>query len=699
MTRRIEKVWLEKGEKLWKLWIRDEYGCETSTGFARPLLCESQAELILAPLLTHQEGYRKASIETKNLHIKESFSAMDHLGVKELPTDTAGWDLLVRGLHLRIITRPDSAAKLEGRLGKWQTIKNWLVILQDEGIIPVAVIIPNADRSRLRLREPFGGEHKLLGEKAAKPVTETFITKTIVPISLARSNAEYLTEIFDLLTSRRRVLFNCLVDYWSRLRDNYRFGLKLSETVDWDALKIQLGTIAQANPDDPDWGSICNLNTREGLVNTVIVFRNIYGDVHAVTALSKIPARNRFIPPAIFGSGSPKLLKNRIPDLPPNFSGVISVGDRLAVKWMVGEITNWDVGIICALLIMLNPQLTPQSIINARLVDSKGKRQIYAGDLGINFSVEKPRAVAYKKPQLCDLSTEILTTVVEMTERRRKALEAVGDPRANLLFLASTLRADYDTANLKSTGIEKFLEGTKNPQQTSLYHLYPELEKAGLPRGTVSLSRIRHTEGLLAWFRTGSVREVSRVLGNTTRVVIEHYIPPALLRAWNTRLVRRFQNLWIALAAAKEDWLLDVLDFSTIDELHDFLCNMLVDHPKGTSQFADTMHARLGDGKHVVRDQIATLHVKIEPHALASLYIYRRSALSAGLTMNEMARPAGTTRVAPVKLVDLADMLLAALPDHRDPEFRRAHTKALQLAEDRFPHVNWTQLIAAQGHP
>lgn len=59
-------------------------------------------------------------------------------------------------------------------------------------------------------------------------------------------------------------------------------------------------------------------------------------------------------------------------------------------------------------------------------------------------------------------------------------------------------------------------------------------------------------------------------LGNSYRVAIEHYIPESLLQVWNERIIRRFQNTLLALAAAEEDYLPEVVDMPNLAELHRF---------------------------------------------------------------------------------------------------------------------------------
>jgi hypothetical protein len=122
--------------------------------------------------------------------------------------------------------------------------------------------------------------------------------------------------------------------------------------------------------------------------------------------------------------------------------------------------------------------------------------------------------------------------------------------------------------------------------------------------------RLRKTLGVVRWFETGSIVEMSRCLGNSRQVVLEHYLPPALLHAWNTRIIRRFQNTSIILAAHEEDYLLAVTDFTTLGDLLHFMAQLLNDHRDGSSPIATQMHARFGprvSGRRAIGRQICEL--------------------------------------------------------------------------------------------
>ncbi|WP_214653406.1 hypothetical protein, partial [Vibrio anguillarum] len=108
--------------------------------------------------------------------------------------------------------------------------------------------------------------------------------------------------------------------------------------------------------------------------------------------------------------------------------------------------------------------------------------------------------------------------------------------------------------------------------------LYPEI--AG---HNVSLSSLRNTMGVLRWFESGSIREMAKTLGNTERVTLENYIPPVLLKMWNNRIIRRFQQTLIILSAYDEDYLIEVSDFQSMADLSYFMAQMFFCSERGRS--------------------------------------------------------------------------------------------------------------------
>jgi hypothetical protein len=227
--------------------------------------------------------------------------------------------------------------------------------------------------------------------------------------------------------------------------------------------------------------------------------------------------------------------------------------------------------------------------------------------------------------------------------------------------------------------------------------MYPELEKQGLTRGSLDLRRLRTTVGVLRWFETGSVLEMGRALGNTAQVALEHYLPPALLAAWNIRIVRRFQNTLIVLAAHEEDHLLDVTDFCSLTDLLHFMEQLVSDHPGGSSPIANAIHTRLGARVPTGQSEMPIvddgrgrlLNIRCSVRSLAYLYAFDDYVTHLPASKREEVDP--STGLSAQAFIDVSRMIRhaceapevsAALHDQLDVEaLRRIHRGALGQQE------------------
>ncbi|MNF41347.1 hypothetical protein D3C84_223710 [compost metagenome] len=208
----------------------------------------------------------------------------------------------------------------------------------------------------------------------------------------------------------------------------------------------------------------------------------------------------------------------------------------------------------------------------------------------------------------------------------------------------------------------------------------------GLGPGTVTFRKIRCTEGVLEWFKTKNIRAVSKKLGNTEKVAIEHYIPKTLLDAWNIRMIRRFQNLWISVASASEDFLLDITDFGTLADLHAFLRDMLMLHSENDSPLSDLLHQKFGilagEDTQTAPDKDAHLHVSISKGSLSALYTYQAAVIALGLPADKLDKIDIITGISPRHFLSLADLLQSQLPLDKNPEYVACHNAAMQYASE-----------------
>lgn len=583
-------------------------------------------------------------------------------------------------------------------------MRSFFVDLMESGVAPLSMYLPPV-REVLEAIDISPYHERLLGQSSPVVATAS-VDKLMCSVSLARTDAEYLEEIRDTLTLRRHLLKEALTDYWSKLKANMVFGRKLIESVDWAELEPRVKRCPIGSPSihpaNPSHGII-------GLANYLAVIRHEYGGhPPSIDDLRKMKRESEFIPrPTTLGSISSWLSQI---DAPDTFLDRADWSERNVLWWWQGRISHFDLSMITALLIMLQPSWTPNAVMFAKIANRHGKNYLDFSDSGDCYEVEKPRAKVMKQETLDPIAYDIISTLTDMSSDLRHELSKAGDPRASLLFLPyGKVRISMPTPSAASS----YLSGSKsgrsnvlNPRNADvpwIGMLYPGLVAAGLSKGTINLKKIRNTEGVLEWFRTKSLRAVSKKLGNTERVVLQHYIPKALMDAWNTRMIRRFQNLWISVAAADEDWLLDATDFSSLADLHAFLKDMLQLHSPSDSPLAEILHHRFGgelaDGN-VTRDanksdQNGHLHVAISKGSLSALYSYQAAIMELGLQNFALDTPDIVTGLSPRHFLALTDLLQFRLPEDKNPAYVACHEAAMRIAAVPGNCDKWMRILRA----
>ncbi len=355
---------------------------------------------------------------------------------------------------------------------------------------------------------------------------------------------------------------------------------------------------------------------------------------------------------------------------------------------------------ITALLIMLHPSWTPVSVMMAKVTNRHGKLYLDMSDAGYSYEVEKPRAKAMKLESLDPLAYEIISMLIRETSILRNDLAKTGDSKASLLFLpyGKVFGKSKVVAPILSAA-SGFLSGKNGIKNNFLWigSVYPHLIKSGLSAGTISFKKIRNTEGVLEWFRTKSLRAVSRKLGNSEKVVLQHYIPRALLDAWNTRMIRRFQNLWLSVAAANEEFLLDVTDFASLADLHAFLRDVLQMHGPTGSPLSELLHQRFnslaGGNSESKANEEAHLHVAISKGALSALYSYQATVIDLGLPEDILDKQDILTGLSPRHFLVLADLLQSRLPVDKNPDYAACHDAALRFVANPANRAKWVGLL------
>lgn len=633
------------------------------------------------------------------------------------PRDFNSWQFMVLQFGLWYISNPRSKAKLETDCVRWASgVSPWLAFLQEEGLIPFGVVLPE-----MRISKEVNGstDTRLLGEGIKRPLNEKYkITKptdnTFAGPMFWQTDFEFLNAYEDKLRMRDVALSDALRDYWARLARDYRTGRKLLRRItesDW------------MQKEDCSWRIPLNTSQQGYLVSPSQVDSHIW-------AL-------RFWMHEILTSDQPDCLSKdslTIHSAVPN--GFLKSYDATPVKalWNLSALTktqcdnltsrqifnrftgifnSLDYSVAVAILIREHPNFNPTSLAGAKLLNSRGKSYlILNGEDGEGqiFSVDKPRAKARKYAVLTRTARHVIRHIIRATKPVRDLLRGADSPHWRYLFLGDTGSGLLGHPRRINAGL---LSG-KTRSKINLPYQYPSLAEAGLGPGTLDFSRIRVTQGLLKWFDTGSITAVAKRLGNTEKTVLSNYIPPALVSAWNERIIRRFQNTLIALASHEEEWALDVVDMPNVAALNRFLAQLVCEIPSGMSPIGDKIQECFGSRFRIDQgiDNVSShrtyhqLQVRLSPNSFALLMAYREWA-QGNLSKAVQTTVDRETGIAPSYFIELAGMLQAAaevveVGDHLRESLdigrlRRCYKQAIPLIPKLAARINEFSLELTLG--
>jgi hypothetical protein len=372
---------------------------------------------------------------------------------------------------------------------------------------------------------------------------------------------------------------------------------------------------------------------------------------------------------------------------PPSHIEKDKIGYSQKLNWMLGLLVNIDISFIVALLMMENPKFTYLSLLNCQVADKDGKSRLQIGENSTSFTIEKNRAKALKTEDLSDLSLEIISTLLEMREAN---LANIPKELSKYLFLILAMNSKDKIFSLpRNSRVTNFLTGRQD-DSNYIGTLFPSLSAAGISRNEITHSKLRATEGVLEYFRTGSIRAVSRKLGNGKRVALDHYLPKPLIAAYNTRQVRRFQNLMIVSACAGEDYLLEAVDFSNLNELHSFIVDMIGLDSKGNNPIINYLKDK---SEATDEKQKGDLIANISEKSLSVLYAYNLVAETKDISASTLAQKDSKTGLAPIALITLAKHLNTTLSQHNENSVREINLSARNKASSMADKLEWDQLI------
>lgn len=563
------------------------------------------------------------------------------------PDSSNDWQiLLLEFFNFYLTSQYWAKASVATRMDDWRVVKAGFQFWQEEEILPCDVFIPYINKRQIRSNAK---DQPLLGQFEAKPTsTNKPVQKLLVNIDFAMSDADYLDAIERECRQKISLIKEVCVSHWDALVVDGKIGIELASSVKMEECKDgkrllrgrKVFAASEYSPEGHAWAlAIALQRLEEGKENDCI----------STAVLRSLPS---FSPTSLRGNGYEQL--STLTAMPKDAYKKLFAYTKF--YRFLGLLSPLDAAVACCLLIMEHPKFTPGALRDAKLLNARGKYYLYLSDNEDSplLSLDKPRARNRKIAVLSPLTKKIVAEIIERTSKARTVLRRAGDKAWRFLFIGVC-------ANGRLGPFGELSRHLASETVVCLTRLYPTLQQNGLGAGSFDFQRIRTTMGVLRWFETGSILEMSRTLGNTTRVAIKHYLPPALLHAWNTRIIRRFQNTLIVLAAYREEYLLEVTDFSNVADLQNFIAQLIVEFPGDSSPLALEVQSRLvrKNMDSCTNDMIngqGLLNIRLSSESLGCLYAFSEYAAS-NLNEEELNKIDPISKLNPKQFVDLARLI------------------------------------------
>jgi hypothetical protein len=603
------------------------------------------------------------------------------------PKDFDGWQYFLLDFFRFYLTDAScTQATANTRIKTWSgLVRNIFVFWTAEGVLPSGLLIPRIEKSPTVEAE---ANQPLLGENRAEPIAADNKQRLTVNINYSQNDEEYLNTVELDCQKSIEVLTRVCIHHWDALIDDRETGVGLANKITNVRIEQAIMSSCYSEKINNEVGETFFTSSPHPqghcwAVSLIKKWLNDGDDKECIS--SKKLAASPFFSKEIFHGVRYSYLAHYTA-MPVDAFKKLRLQAQL--NRFVGLLSPVDVAVACCLLTIEHPQFNSNAIQSGKVLNARGKLHLVLTDVEGSsiFSVDKPRAGQRKHAVLTPLSQSLIRQIMEITQPIRDIMKRSGDKGWRFLFLGVLRGNRLGVIEL----ISPLLASTR---KYSLVNLYPELIQAGLTRGTLDFRRIRTTLGVIRWFETGSVMEMSRKLGNSYKVVIEHYLPPTLLQAWNRRIIRRFQNTLIIIAAYDEDYLLDVTDFSTTADLQGFISQLIFEYPSGSSPLATELNSRINSlPADNIRYEIdsCVLNVRLSPISLAYLYAYSDCVLS-NMSEAEIVLVDTFSNLAPIQFVDLARLLKHACENEEIsaelselvdlPKLRRVHLGALAMQE------------------
>ncbi len=527
---------------------------------------------------------------------------------------------------------------------------------------------------------------------------DSFHTNLLVPLSIHLSDDAYLTQYEERLNIAIDAFKHCAEKEIRRLVRYYHLGQAYIESVDYQKIKTTLDERRQATEERRYNGAmyldpISNKHFFDIDGGDHQVVRNLVAMVHHEMGGLPSPwiSKKVVVGPSHWRFVS-KYGKNKL--LP--YLGILS--SRTATPFLV-------------LLLLENPRLNVEALLNAKLTDKYGKTLLLskAGESGesIRITVNKPRAHSQKHNILSPKSLDVVYWLIKFTEPVRQYLIRNGKhEEARWLWLGITTAKHYDYGRLSQGQLAKGFQSQpsirrlqeRDTRTSSFVPSHIELKQW---QWKTSLRSLRVSKGVSVWLRSnGDPVKAAQAFGHQgLQVTLDNYIPKAIQETMYERQIRRWQNIIICAAASTQPYLLEATDFYTKEQLHEFLSGLLssttfkidtLEDGSLANRVRSIIYPNNTDGEQTKLLQPLSNKMLIvdDPDRIAVLLIYRD--LLVNVNSDVLNQPDISTKSSPKMWLELGNALCGDLPEEY-VEIRQLVAKACErraVIEKKMQHLS-----------
>ena len=525
--------------------------------------------------------------------------------------------------------------------------------------------------------------------------SDSYHTDLLVPLSIHLTDDAYLLKYERDLDGSIESFYTCAERELRNLQRRFTLGKAYVRTVDYDEImqllddrRDKLGNIGgnYGGYIDPKTGFhyFDSNGCHPKLVRHLIAMVH-----HEMNGIPKPWIHKR----KVVGPGHWRFIRHYNKNKLLPYLGILS--SRTAAPFLV-------------LLLLENPRINVESLLNAKLEDKYGRTLLFskAGDDGkvLRLTVEKPRTKSQKHSFLSRRSIEVLEWLLRFTQPVRDYLRAQGrEEESRWLWLGITTTKHYEYGRLSlgqlAKGFQPHPSMLPKESKASRTSCFVRSHKELAPWvGRASLKSLRVSKGVAVWFQSnGDPVLTAQAFGhNSSQVTLNNYIPKPIQSAMYERQVRRWQNLLICSASSQKPYLLAATDFSTTEQLHEFLVGLLAESENDGN---DTLLANI---RNIVESKITLKDTDIlddsqrskqvmivnDPNRVAVLLLYREHLLQ--VSRPSLDRSDTTTHSTPRMWMELACALDRDLLEEQC-ELQELVSQARQRASEICDHIQFIQ--------